>query len=441
MKSKRIAALLASGALLLAAASCKPGEEASSSGGNGSSTGTASSTTSAEPNFDPADRVVTPDSDIFNDGKMFGGTVVDYLWKTIWGENEDWDCLGQLRDNGMNWVRVGVLMQNNERLAETPVEDWKSLPMQGWSTVEYAEAILREAQEKGFRKNLFLFLSPEAASGAEQPAPKEWKGLTVEETCEKLREYCYDITQYYVDKGLTIDLYDLGNEIERGILEFRPDERIERPEGLDIRNDIDWMRENVWNIEAQLLTAAVEGVRAADPDAKINLHGSCFGLGVDNKLLRGFYQAMVDYGVPFDVIGVSYYWNLIHEGDISVGQPQPAYYTTDEFASFLDFCVNTLGKKFIFSEYVYPSMKLDSITYGPDIGYPYDPAGQAAWMRDFLKYVNDTPEVSGCIYFYPEYYPTFQSDPQYAELNAWGLFNDLMKPNAALKEFNAYKKP
>lgn len=149
--------------------------------------------------FDPADRVVRADCDIFSGGKMPGGTMVDYLWKTVWGGQTQWDCLGQLRDNGMNWVRVGVLRKSDEQLANTPFEKWGSLKVDGygWSTLEYAQAILRDAQEKGLRKNLFFFLSDQDASGVKQPALPEWQGLTVEETCAKLTECCYETAKYF----------------------------------------------------------------------------------------------------------------------------------------------------------------------------------------------------------------------------------------------------
>lgn len=81
------------------------------------------------------------------------------------------------------------------------------------------------------------------------------------------------------------------------------------------------------------------------------------------------------------------------------------------------------------------------LCFQPDIGYPLTPEGQQAWTRDFLKFVMETPEVSGCIYFYPEYYPNFSKDARFQGLNAAGLFTETLKPNAALKEFNKYKTP
>ena len=53
------------------------------------------------------------------------------------------------------------------------------------------------------------------------------------------------------------------------------------------------------------------------------------------------------------------------------------------------------------------------------------------------NFVND-PDVAGCLYFYPEYYPTFHS-AEFDTLNACGLFGDDRLPNAALKKYNKYK--
>ena len=382
--------------------------------------------------------------DIFAGGKMLGGTVVDYLWKTIWGGKPEWDCLGELRDCGMNWVRVGVTTCRDPLLADTPLEQWGSLEKKrGWSALEYAEAILRDAQEKGLRKNLFFFLSDKAASGAQQPAPPEWGGLSVEETAEKLGCYCRETTRYFLDQGLIIDLYDLGNEIERGIAGFFLGDRIQIPEGVDIQKDIKWMRDNVWKTEAVLLTAAAEGVRQADSNAKINLHGSCFALGAGNRLLKGFYQAMADFGVPYDVAGVSYYWDTVHiydHGTLAAEKESSdeAYFKTAECREFVEFITHTLGKRFLFSEFVYPCYRPENRRAGEDIGYPYTPQGQADWMRDFLKTVMETPEISGCIYFYPEYSPRFH-DKRYDVLNACGLFREDYTPNDALLQYRAYR--
>lgn len=375
------------------------------------------------------------DGDIFNnkDAKMLGGTVCDYMnyeiWSTSW---EKGVLMKRLKENGFNWVRVGVQMKDSPELENNDILKWNTFPWRDlyWSSVQYASAILKDADKAGMKKNLFFFLSDTNASGAAQNAPASWSGLTADQTAENLKEYCYETTKYFMDKGIEIDMYDIGNEIERGILNFRPDERIERPADVNILSNMDWMRSNIWNIEAKLLISAIDGVRKADPDAKICLHASCLARGGDNTLLKGFFKAMVDFEVPFDVMGVSYYWSDIHSDYVDIRTAKEAYYTTQEWKDTLAY-LTTLGKKFIFSEFQYPQSP-DGIDAAPDIGYPYTPEGQEKWIKDFLRYVKDTPEVSGALYFYPDYFPGVSS---FVNLNSCGLFSASGIPAPALKWF------
>ena len=73
---------------------------------------------------------------------MWGGTVCDYLWKKYWQNEKDWDCLKILKENGMNWVRVGVLVKETPELNRIPKENWGRLCRDAWNSLEYAEAIL-----------------------------------------------------------------------------------------------------------------------------------------------------------------------------------------------------------------------------------------------------------------------------------------------------------
>ena len=368
----------------------------------------------------PPSQIVHVDGDIFNNpnAKMLGGTVCDYLQFKLWyGGFIDANPLQVMKENGFNWVRVGVLMKEDETLDGLPYDEWNTVQARGWSTKPYAKRILKEASDVGLMKNLFFFLSDTAASGAEQNAPYAWKNLSVEETAEKLEEYCFETTKYFIDDGIKIDLYELGNENERGILNFRPDERIERPADVNVLTNITWMRENVWTIQAELFRAAIQGIRRADPDAKIGIHGSCFGYA-DNMLILGFFEAMINYGVDYDVASASYYWRDIHADFASPRSPKEAYWTTREWRNTLQ-RIEAMDKIFILGEIQYPFME-EAFDAAPDIGYPYTQEGQANWLYDLLTYVGDTPGVAGTIYFYPDYYDNMASG--YRELNMCGLF-------------------
>ena len=358
----------------------------------------------------------------------FGGVVNDYLSKRIWGGFwNELDPIQTLHENGFSWVRVGVRTTSSMYLKNTPPFEWNALPWRNeyWSSLEYAEQILREASNAGMRLNLFFFLSDEAAHAGQQNAPAEWEGLTVEETAIALQDYCYRTTRYFIDKGLNIEIYDIGNEIQMGILNFRPDERVYRPPGVDILTDMEYMKNNIWNKEAIMLKGAISGVKQANPNAKIVLHIAGLGISPDNLWVKTFFEFMIEQGVDYDYAGLSYPYS----GDGVAGP----YFANSEFRETIDFLAS-LGKKVIFSEFGYPNNPA-GITGTPDPGYPFTPEGQADWVRDFIAFcLSNNNNIIGLFYFYPEYFPGM-SHGSTINLESSGLFMSDTQIHPAMIEF------
>ena len=359
-----------------------------------------------------------------------GGVVNDYLSKRVW--DVFWKALDPIRtlqENNFGWVRVGVRTTSSTYLKNTLPSEWHTLPWREeyWSSLEYAEQILREASNAGMRLNLFFFLSDEAAHAGQQNAPPEWEGLTVEETAIALQDYCYRTARYFIDKGLNIELYDIGNEIQMGILNFRPNERVYRPPSVDILTDMEYMKNNIWNKEAILLKGAISGVRQANANAKIVLHIAGLGISPDNVLVKTFFETMIEQGVDFDYAGLSY----PYRGDGVAG----LYFTSVEFQETIDFLA-VLGKKVIFSEFGYPNSPA-GITGISDPGYPFTPEGQANWVRDFLAFCLSNDNIIGLFYFYPEYFPGM-SHGSTIGLESSGLFINDTQIQPAMKEFGLF---
>ena len=234
-----------------------------------------------------------------------------------------------------------------------------------------------------------------------------------------------------MDKGLNIEIYDIGNEIEMGILNYLPGDKVPLPEGVDPCTDMDYMRNNVWNIEAVLLKAAINGVKEADPDAKITLHAT----GLQNELLvKTFFQTMVEQGVEFDYAGLTFppatrdWFVRFHDDPFSWVLPT---------INFLD----SLDKKVIFSEFTYPNdpRGIGGIPWNPHQpisflpkweshvpvpGYPFTPEGQARWIRDFLSFCRNNNVIIGAIYYYPDLFPGICQEPVicYPQDQYFGVF-------------------
>ena len=233
-------------------------------------------------------------------------SLVWRYWRDPHSPWREHSSIESLRRHGFQWIRFGITTRSSAELSAA--RDWASLPWKHdyWSSREMGERVLSAAAAAGMRLYLFLFLSETAAHGGQQIPPTAWQDGDVLSTCEALEQYCFETARYYETRGIEIDVYEVGNEIERGICGFRPDERVPRPPEVDQLRDVQWMRENVWTSEALMLTAAIRGIKRADPEGQIVLHISTRP-SPEDLLVVAFFEAMVQAGVPFDYAGLSYY--------------------------------------------------------------------------------------------------------------------------------------
>jgi len=345
---------------------------------------------------------------------FLGATVQHYLAERIWDNNWKYiNPLKVLKERGFEWVRVCLTTRTSSLLRNTPPSDWGQLPWDEhyMGTLEYAEQIVREASELGLKVNLVLYLShdePRSTGPKDYPRPPKWQHLTTDELAKAVRRYCFETIQYFKDRGLDVEIYDIGSEIEFGFLGYLPQPwgNIPVPAGINPTEDVGYMRDNVWNTQAQLIKAATAGIRGADPDAKITLHVTGF---YHEPLVKAFFETMVEQGVEFDYGGLSY-CSPSRDWEIRFFDNPFSY--TESVIEFLA----SLGKKVLFSEFLYYSdsagvavsedplwrTRPKWITHVPAPGYPFTVEGHAKWMRDFLAFCRENDSVIGAFYFWPD---------------------------------------
>lgn len=380
--------------------------------------------------------LVWTDSYSYDPEFYVGGWISDYLANREW--NRFWHSSSPLQimsTNGFEWARVWVTMTESTYLRDTPWSSWPSLPWRNeyWSSVEYAERILTEAASLGLRLNAVLTLSDTAAHAGQQIPPAGWEALSVEETSARLTEYGAAIAGRFKQAGLKIELYDVGNEIDKGILGLRPGERVTLPAGVDQTHNMGYMKSAIWPNEAKLLQATIIGIRRADPDAKIVLHVD--GLDVNMDLAGSFFEFMVSEAVDFDYAGLSLpypdsTWTLHN-------------YSRDCWYQKLQDLVDRiglLGKQVIICEGVYPS-STRGIGGQPMPDYPFTPEGQATWAHDLLRFARNSGNIKGFFYFDPDYFPGMSQDPSTWNVQSYGLFASDGVPKPAMQEFQVNLPP
>lgn len=368
---------------------------------------------------------------------MSGGVVEAYLYDTAFAQpaQNTWggvDAFDVMSANGMGWLRTTVTTQSIPILRNTPVSDWNKLPWDTnyWQSQEATAETIRQANARGMNAILSFFLSDTAANASAQDAPAAWRGLSVADTAEKVRAHTRAIAADYKARGLRIAMYEIGNEIDTGVLNFRPGERIPLPSNGNVLDDFDYLRTQVWATEATLLKAGIAGVREVDPNAKIILHSALLGTTPADAVVKAFYKAMVDNGVQFDIAGLSLpypqgTWRLNeYTSDCWFGRIQE---TTDYIAR--------LGKKSMIVEGSYANSN-QGIVAKPMTEFAYTDAGQAAWVREQLRYGNNNANMLGFMYFYPDwYYGRGHGDTAGLPLESYGLFYPDKTARPALKQF------
>lgn len=367
-------------------------------------------------------------------GVFNGGVVTDYLYHREWGGLwPDGEPLRTLAGQGMTAVRTGVTTLSVPALGNMPLERWHTLPpdISHWSSLEATTQVLREAQNQGLRRVLFFYLNDGAAHSGRQSGPVAWRNLSMPELEAALRAHTAAVAAHLRTRGIGVDLYEIGAETLWGLLGVAFGDRVAVPStGIDVLRDVPLLRRLLWREHARLYKAAIEGVRSVDAGARISLHPEGVGLSPGDLIVKAWARTMVEEGVPFDVIGLSlpyatYPWNLDrYQGSCWFQRLQD---TVD--------ALGALGKRVIISEASYPADPVDTVA-APMAGFPFTTEGQAAWLREHLRFTHNHPYMDGFFYFYPEWRPGVGlGDPATRSLEASGLFTAAGTARPALAEF------
>ncbi len=187
------------------------------------------------------------------------------------------DAILILKDHGFNYVRL--------RIFNDPARDSGYSPQKGFCDLAHTKKMAKRVKEAGMKLLLDFHYSDYWADPGKQYKPAAWRNLPFEALKKKVFDYTKDVIQQLKDQGTTPDMVQIGNEINHGII---------WPEGL------------VSNLDslAQLINAGTAAVKAVDPTVIMMLH---VALGGQNDESVFFIDNMIARGVPFDVIGESYY--------------------------------------------------------------------------------------------------------------------------------------
>jgi beta-galactosidase len=187
------------------------------------------------------------------------------------------DPMQILKDHGFNYIRL--------RLFVDPAADSGYAPGKGYCDLNHTIEMAKRIKAAGMKFLLDFHYSDTWADPQKQFKPGAWKGENFEELRQTVFNYSKEVIEKLKAAGAAPEMVQVGNEINHGVI---------------------WPEGHINNLDslAQLVYAGIQGVKAADPSIQIMLH---IALGGQNDESRFFLDNMIVRGVPFDVIGLSYY--------------------------------------------------------------------------------------------------------------------------------------
>lgn len=187
------------------------------------------------------------------------------------------DAIQILKDHGFNYIRL--------RIFNEPARDSGYAPGKGYCNLAYTKQMAKRVKAAGMKLLLDFHYSDYWADPGKQYKPAAWRGQSFTQMKKSLYDFTYEVMSELKAQGTTPDMVQVGNEINHGIV--WPEGSISHPDST-----------------AQLIMAGTAAVKAVAPETVMMLH---VALGGQNHESVFFIDEMVKRGVPFDVIGESYY--------------------------------------------------------------------------------------------------------------------------------------
>jgi len=354
------------------------------------------------------------------------GTKARYAEVTVFSDTGADVCVGELRAYGPDQAAAGLglgadLSFTPQELAAgakfsdagragTPVTIMRAAganyvrmrlwvsPPPGYSDLASDLALARQVRAAGMRIYLDVMYSDFWADPQHQDIPAAWAGQDLAQLTATVRAYTQQVISAFARQGTPVDMASIGNEIRNGIL---------WPTG-----EVNCANCGGWDNLAQLLTAGVAGARAGNPAGHKLLIMMHYDQGGDNALSSAFYSELQAHGVPFDVIGLSYY--PFFHGAISAMRAnvdqlatqfrKPIMIAETQYAWTLANGNSPLGDST--GDFVWQASQLSP-------GYPASPGGQLSFVTDELSILAQVPGGLGAGLFYwaPDWIPGVPWEP------------------------------
>lgn len=296
------------------------------------------------------------------------------------------DALAILKKHGLNCIRLRLFTSSAAQATANPYDYINNL--------DYTVPLAARVKHTGLKFLLDFHYSDTWADPGHQATPSAWTNLPFVQLVGQLRAYNSNCIAAFRDAGALPDYVQVGNEITGGMLWTNGAVPGNAP-GVQ------------WPKLAQLLTAAIEGVRDAAGSSmpQIVIH---IDSGANWPTTQWFFDNLIqNQHIAFDIIGLSYY---------------PFYHgSPGDLANCLTNAALRYGKPMIVAETAFPWT--NSIWSTNLYGFTGSTNGQAGYLLALVQITKNVPgNLCAGIFWWGAEYQVLDGVPE-AGFNTASLFD------------------
>jgi arabinogalactan endo-1,4-beta-galactosidase len=280
------------------------------------------------------------------------------------------DAFQILKNHGVNCVRLRLFTSSQAQAASNPYNYINN--------TNYTIPLAVRVKNAGLLFSLDFHYSDTWADPGHQATPSAWTNLTYTNLVLQMRAYNSNTIAAFAAAGAMPDYVQIGNEITDGML--WPNGQLT---GTWSPSNPSWIR------LGQLMNAAYEGIQDAvnatgEPMPKIVVH---IDRGGDYATSTNYFANLEAQGVPFDIIGESYY--PFFQGSLT------------SMSNCVVVVANMFSKPVILAETAFPWTNTCPASWLPDLfGYPPTTIGQVSWLVSEGQILRTVPNGLGAGVFY-----------------------------------------
>lgn len=307
--------------------------------------------------------------------------------KSFYLDGKEVNPLDVFRKNGVSLARI--------RLWNDPYDENSKPYLGGTCDLKNFIELAKMQQSRGYEIVLCLHYSDFWADPGKQYLPKAWRTVAPCLLAKKLYRYTLKTLRKIKKEGINIAFVQIGNEITNGML--WPHGKLDGVDGRVRRG---------YGFLSKLLKEGIKATSKAFPHAKTIIH---LERSHDNAVYREFFTNIISEGVPFDIIGMSYYpyWHGTFE--------QLSYNIKDMQNTFhKDIMIMETGYGFTMDDYLKTLDKNDRAqlvindefikNMNNKLPYPLSEEGQASFVEHILTLAQSL-DVKAVFYWEPCWLP------------------------------------